>query len=428
MKNLYNRKEDELINHLKSFEVTPPDGLWNGIEATLHTKRKRKIYFTISWTSAAVVALFFTISGIYSTNHSASRIASGNRKNSTTAATTNAEVIEKQEIRSIKIGNTDNQNITSESLTRNELSPLQDSSTRVDAENLSRNDRLPEKIISIQSTISNSNVTSPDRIEIKVQGDPAPSGSIAQVEKKEKRLKGNWYISASGFPEYSFHTAGVMGKSKNQNEAGIVTWGGSLAVRYAFSKTVSIEMGLTYNVLGQQENNIYLVTNTTRGNDVVTYTGFSNSYGQLSVVTGNVNAMDLEDIDIDALSVTSTTSYSDVTLQQRFSYLEIPVLLDKGFKIKGFNLNLKAGFSASFLIGNKLDLRATNLHLKGKTNGVDSFTTSAIASLGFSYPIVNHINLLVEPTFKLGLKSLSTGNGKNYPFSTYIKFGVEIPI
>ena len=435
MKNLYNNREDELVNHLKSFEANPPDGLWDDIEATLRAENKRRIYITVSWASAAAIAMLFTIGGIYSMNHRVDRIVSKSRINSssTTITIPKTEVIERPLVQNIKTGNTENQRITSNriasSITRKRTLPSKNISLLVGIENLSRNEEIPETLASVQPSIRSSNVIAADRIDIKSQDETTrSSSSIAQVEEKKKRLNGIWYISASGFPVYSFHTAGAMNKSGTQQEAGIVTWGGSMTVRYAFSKTLSIETGLTYNIIGQQEKNINLVAsnNTSRSNDVVTYTGFSNSYGQLSVVGGNIQRMDLNEITI--VSLVSTTNYRNVIVQQRFSYLEVPVLLAKVFHVKGIGFNLKGGLSAGFLIGNKLDLKCDKLHLDGRTNGVDPFVASALASFGISYPVMNHINLLIEPTFKLGLKSLSTETGKSYPFSTYIKFGIEVPI
>ena len=65
MKSLYdNQHEAEMIERLKSLEITPPQGSWDDIQNTLKLKRKRSIVILSSLATAATVALFFTISGI----------------------------------------------------------------------------------------------------------------------------------------------------------------------------------------------------------------------------------------------------------------------------------------------------------------------------------------------------------------------------
>ena len=68
----------------------------------------------------------------------------------------------------------------------------------------------------------------------------------------------------------------------------------------------------------------------------------------------------------------------------------------------------------------------------GTTNqhrGVEMYyITTAITSFGVSVPLLQKFNFIIEPSFKLGLKPLENSKTKSYPFSSYIKFGVEVPI
>jgi len=424
-----NSKEEELLHSLKSFEVTPPEGLWDDIEATLLAKRRRKIIIITSWASAATVALLFSIGGFYTMNNRIETITSSEAKISNTYSTKPTKELNEQQINSNFIANRSAERSITADLEQKVVYSSQGMTLRDEFENQYRNDDVPEMVISIQPTLNNPKLILPNWNDFKLQVEKMDrKRAFAMAEPDEKKAKGDWFFSAGGFPVYSFHTAGLLNNPSTHQEAGIVSWGGSLSVRYALSKKISLETGVTYNILGQQEKNIYLVTADANNSEVSSYSGISNSYGRLTVSDANVKVMDMSKINILSFDAVNRSNFSKVDALQRFRYLEIPILFARGFYVKGINLNLKAGLSTGILIGNRLDLRGEKLQLKGKTLGVDPFVSSALASFGFSIPIANRTNFLVEPTFKLGLNALSPTNGRSYPFSTYIKFGIEVPL
>lgn len=429
MKNFYDSKhEAEMIEKLKLLEVTAPDGLWNDIDATLKAKSKRRVIIFTSWASAAGIALLFTIAGIYGIRSRVETIAVNNQKINTTIISNdkketittplNTGGIKKSSINpDIKLGN--NQIMIASSINSSIQYPQE----------IKENNVLPKPIAAIQSELKEVRIAIPGKLFIPNNSmENNYSQSLAIVDPVEKKAKGSWYLSASGFPVYSFHTSGVMDKPKSHLEVGIVSWGGSVSARYAFANRLSIETGLTYSVMGQQEKNLYLVYSDSRNNEVYGSSGISNSFGVLSVSNPDFKLMNLGNVNTLTYNAVNESNFNRVDAFQRFTYFEVPILFSKGFYYKGINFYYKGGVSAALLVRNILDLKGANIHLKGKTYGVDPFTASALTSIGVSVPIARRMNLLIEPSLKIGLKSINSVKGKSYPFSSYIKFGVEIPI
>jgi len=416
-----------MINRLKTIEVDPPKGLWDDIEATLLAKRKRKIFIITSWASAATIAVLLTIGGFYYVNVKDIAIASNNQKKSEINKSNDEKVNINRQDNEIATDKIEKQKVVSDEINRNVV--LNSNSTLIpeNSEDVRRYDDIPSKIQAIQSKVKISNVDVAEQLHIISKSNQIDFNEVvAQVEPAKKDL-GKWYLTASGFPVYSFHTYGAISRSDTHQESGIVSWGGSISIRYAFSNKLSIESGLTYSTVGQQEKNIFLL-NTGVNNPAVADIGtFSNSYGVLSVPNAEFKVTDMNGLYVLSIPDINAIRLSKVDAYQRFRYIEMPVLLARSFSVKSVLFTVKSGLSVGYLIDNKLQVSGSNFKLNGKTSGVAPFAPSALASLGFSIPITNRANLLVEPTFRLGLKSLYSANNKSYPFSTFIKFGVEVP-
>lgn len=421
MKSLYdNQHEAEMIERLKSLEITPPQGSWDDIQNTLKIKRRRSIVMFSSLASAATVALFFTISGInfISKNHNSTnqdnRAISQSKNKKTESVTIQPRVL-----------NTENTIIPSEKKVKQINIDKRETIKPIEESNESKpQTEVLEPIQPIHSKPLISNSSSQSDIYQKIKSYQNYS-SLASVENKKSKRKREWIISASGFPVYSFHTAGVMKKEGTKNESGMISWGGSISVLYSFSNSFSIESGIAISTIGEQEKNLFLASNNLRGPTVAT-DGASSSFGNLTLSDDTYKLLDAEDVQ--TVHSLIATNYTKVRGSQQFKYIEIPVLLARRFYFRGYKFNFKGGFSESILIGNKLDLTGDKISLSGKTVGMDTYSTSAIVAISLSIPIINKANLFIEPNLKVGLKSLSTSYGNSYPIASYIKFGVEVPL
>ncbi|NOU17509.1 MAG: outer membrane beta-barrel protein [Bacteroidales bacterium] len=428
MRNLYDSSHDiEMINRLKSIEVTPPIGLWDDIEATLLAKRKRKIFIITSWASAATIAILFTIGGFYYVNVKEIDIASNNQKKSEINKLADEKVNIKSLDSKVATDKIEKHKVDLNEINRNVVLNSNTTQTIENLEDSKRYDEIPSKIQTIQSKVKKSNVDVVEQLHIISESNQIDFNEvIAQVEPAKKDI-GKWYVAASGFPVYSFHTYGAISRSDTRQESGIVSWGGSISIRYAFSNKFSIESGLTYSTIGQQEKNIFLLYTDPSNTEVTDIRGISNSYGVLTIPNTDLKVMDMGILNILSTPAINASSIYKANAYQRFRYIEMPVILARSFNLKSVRFTVKSGLSVGYLIDNKLQVSGSNFKLSGKTRGVAPFAPSALASLGFSIPITNRANLLIEPTFRLGLKSLYLTNSKTYPFSTFIKFGVEVP-
>ncbi|MHC1705587.1 MAG: hypothetical protein AB9846_16930 [Tenuifilaceae bacterium] len=430
MKNLYDSKlEEEMINNLKSLEVDPPDGLWNDIENSLQVRARKRIFIITSWASAATIALLFTIGSIYMMNKTS---------NEKIQISKNVEAINKEEEKKDESGSKIEERISSTDISINKESTIsaqrsasliaQNEIPSYSNEAERENEILPSILQLIKSEIRDSKIVKPERIINLNNNQTKYSSSLALSEDLDQKTKKDWIISASAFPVYSFHTAGAVNKAGTNHEMGIVSWGGSMAIRRSISSNLSLETGLVYNILGQQENDVYLVFSDRSNTEVTGYPGLTNTYGLLSVPNAQLKVMDIDAASYLTTDAMNNSSFDKVNAVQQFRYLELPIVLHRKFLVKGLNLNVKVGFSGGFLIGNSLEISNSTINLKGKTLGVDNFVASSLASIGILIPVAKNIKLNIEPTFRLGLNSLPTPTGKSYPFSTYVKFGLEIPL
>ncbi len=209
MKNLYDSSHDiEMINRLKSIEVDPPNGLWDDIEATLLAKRKRKIFIITSWASAATIAMLFTIGGFYYVNVKEIAIASNNQKKSEINRLADEKVNINRQDNEIATDKIEKHKVDLNEINRNVVLNSNSTQTIENLEDSKRYDEIPSKIQTIQSKVKKSNVDVVEQLHIISESNQIDFNEvIAQVEPAKKDI-GKWYVAASGFPVYSFHTLG----------------------------------------------------------------------------------------------------------------------------------------------------------------------------------------------------------------------------
>ena len=80
-------------------------------------------------------------------------------------------------------------------------------------------------------------------------------------------------------------------------------------------------------------------------------------------------------------SAVNESKFKKIDAYQRFSYIEVPLFLSKGYYYRGVNLYIKGGITAGVLVQNLLDLKGSNIHMQGTTKGVDHYSASAVTSI-----------------------------------------------
>lgn len=424
------KQEDKMIRELKSFEVNPPNDLWNDIDSTLKARSRKRILLVTSWASAATIALLVSVGGYFTLQKDANILTQTKptalpskdqsnttiKENLTKNITATIAQMEIEKSRTI--------------LTSNSIAPANSNTTDSIQKSSSTEQEksyILQKIALTKQTSLKEQEVAQERLYLNTSVEDKKTTYLALSEIKEsKPKKGNWYLSASGFPVYSYHSAGATNKTGTEQQAGIVSMGGSIAVRYEFANRISIESGFSLGFMGQKEKNLNLLNSKIHSFTVLNTNEYSNNYGTL--ITSNSDYSIVEVQPDNRLSFDVASNLEKVDAYQKFRYLEIPIVVAKRFNIKKLNLFVKGGLSAGFLVQNLLDVKGSNISLKGETRGVDKYITTALTSFGVSVPLLQKFNFIIEPSFKLGLKPLENSKTKSYPFSSFIKFGVEVPI
>jgi len=422
-----NKHEDEMIRELKSFEVNPPSGLWNDIDSTLKARSRKRIIAITSWASAATIALLFSIGGYLTLQKDINILTQTKPSTLPTKHQSNTTIIKKNTPLSTSKTNSYKEDIVN---SRNIIETTTLQSTDKPNSNIATQDldnsSIPPKIEIIEQAKFEEAKVNQEKLILNTSIQDKKAVFLAMSDIKESKHKGNWYISASGFPVYSYHSAGATNKVGTDQQAGIVSMGGSISVRYEFTNRISIESGLSLGFMGQKEKNLHLLNSNSHSFAILSANEYTNNYGTLVSSNPNYSIVDIQTDNRLSLDVASNLERIDV--YQKFRYLEIPIIIAKRFNFKKLNLFVKGGLSAGFLVQNLLDVKGSNISISGKTRGVDKYITTALTSFGVSVPLLQKFNFIIEPSFKLGLKPLENSKTKSYPFSSFIKFGVEVPI
>ena len=103
----------------------------------------------------------------------------------------------------------------------------------------------------------------------------------------------------------------------------------------------------------------------------------------------------------------------------RYKYIEIPILVGKRFYIKKLSIDVVSGLSIGYLISAKgkflniYDHEVLDIS-KGNSPFNEMFVYNFLLRLNCSYPLNERIRAMVAPSFKYNLNSILN---KNYPVS-----------
>ncbi|MGE4586754.1 MAG: outer membrane beta-barrel protein, partial [Mangrovibacterium sp.] len=212
--------------------------------------------------------------------------------------------------------------------------------------------------------------------------------------------------------------------------------GGGLQVEYHAGKRWSIHSGLLYSRLGQSSGSAG--NNRTLASDQPAVSYFNNkvyleSPGRLSM-NASAGVIEMNRLPDNAPVFSPMESGSGSSLlvagdsfDQRFEYLEIPLLV--GFRLtdRHWNVHFLGGFSANFLLGNQVYLNNGNgSTLVGKTRDMAVLNYAAILGMGMKYRLSRRICFQLEPRLKYYLESLSNNPDVSFkPYSVGIHTGIS---
>jgi len=259
-----------------------------------------------------------------------------------------------------------------------------------------------------------------------------PENIIAKPVKK-------WSIAAMASPTYysSFNSGSdALSKQLMASEEPLVSYSGGVAFSYKISKRFSIQSGLYYSSLGQKVDGI----NSFSGFQKYEYTKGGTNFAVLTT-NGTVNTSNPDVfLSADGANRVLTAYTNDVfdpkkaslqpvsnSLDQNFSYLELPVVLKYKIVDKMIGINLIGGLSYNLLVNNSVYTTVDgNRYSIGKTEGLNPLTMSSSLGMGMEYNISSKLSLNLEPTFKYYLNPFSVTTGSFiHPYSFGIFSGVS---
>lgn len=189
-----------------------------------------------------------------------------------------------------------------------------------------------------------------------------------------------------------------------------------------------VNITLSYRVLGHFKLSEKLTIRTGFGNTKLSYTTIDATATDMNGELENLrdfpgisfNFTELNDIYTNDLLGTS----SSIDFKQELTYFEIPIELI--YKIPKNKIEWKVFGGASFfkLSENKIIAKSSEgSYYIGDANNLSKYTYSVNLGGGFDYKISNKANLTVEPIFKYHINTFSRKSYDFKPISTGISFG-----
>ncbi len=424
-------------NGLKDFEVLPPPEVWDGIRPVVKFKPHPFIFLKV----AAVITVLLTVSFF---TYRWSRELSAGPEGSIIAfnVEASAPVISRP--------NNNPRNLQSVKYDQIKNSPVvltDGSNTATIIQEIETIDS-PEEVTYIQkikslSIINNETVLGPflksfnpsHETSIKIREPELQYFPENIITKPENR----WSIAALASPTYySSFNSGNDGLSKQlmESEEPLFSYSGGVAFSYKISKRFSIQSGLYYSSLGQKVEGInsfsgFKPYDNAKGVDnfkVLTTNGTIHTSNPDVFLVADGSDRILTDFTNDVIDPKKANLQPvNSSLNQNFSYLELPVVLRYKIVDKTIGINLIGGISYNLLVNNIVYTTLDgNRYPVGDTKGLNPLTLSSSLGMGMEYKVSGKLSLNLEPTLRYYINPFSVTTGSyTHPYSFGIFSGLS---
>ncbi len=450
---------------LRNYSQSAPDDIWGNIEQVLDNNKKAKRI--IIYKIAAAVAAFAIIGSgyLYLSNNGESfdnntvitennlQQESENEIKILNQEKVNERIADNLENKKIEELDVENQKLIAEadfveikSYNSNNLMPV-GSDTEQREKNL---EKLSQKQIYIKSEGVELAIIDVRKQRVKSYLNSLPDiyNSYALndlIEDKEPK-NNKWILGGEFSPLYSYRYIAETGGDYNQDyynsaENPIMSYTGGLNVQYKAIGRLTVQTGVYYTTMGQSFDYMSVYANTAYDLVAEEYKDrFINSYS-ITNSSGDVSfnspyviideeLMRVSNLlDSKGVADVSDPIYNnlDAEIQQSFQYVEVPFLMRYKLIDKNVDFNIVGGFGANFLIGNDVYLKyAGNKEVIGETKGVNTINYNSILGFGIEYPIMDRINIRLEPSIKYYLNEINSSSSvESHPYSIGIYAGVN---
>ncbi len=423
-------------NGLKDFEVIPPPGVWDGIRSAIKMKFRSHMIFRVAAVVTVLLALSFLTyewSRNLLTTHPAAVMAINEPAlQSVSEPIDNKQVLPAKKIKQVK----------SSSVVLNVISDT--GKVQQEAEIV----KPPEQIMDFRETKSLSIVQNgiADKLFMtplmKYQANPAkikyadlqyfPDNVITKPQKR-------WSIAALASPTYysSFNSGtDALSKELSTSEQPLISYSGGIAFSFKISKRFSIQSGLYYSSLDQRVDGInsfngFQKYDNSKGDhnfEVLTTSGTIYTSNPDVFLSSNASDRIITNYTADVFDpAKANLQQVSNSIDQNFSYLELPVVLKYKIIDKTLGINLIGGLSYNLLVNNSVYTTVDGSKYSiGKTEGLNSLALSSSLGMGMEYNLSSKLSLNLEPTFRYYLNPFSVSTGSYaHPYSFGIFSGVS---
>ncbi len=244
----------------------------------------------------------------------------------------------------------------------------------------------------------------------------------ALVQKESTAYKNKWNVGAVAAPVYygDFGGSGLDKQFADNDKSGDVNVSYGVQISYAVSPKIKVRTGLSSLDLSYSTNEIsYSTSGQGRSLRSVNYV---DDVATL-VITDNTGGNSVENFAPQRQMVGSTSSGA---LEQRLSYLEIPMEAVYTISDTRVGFSVIGGLSTLLLNDNRVVLRSedltTNLGTSTNVNGV-SFSTNI--GLGIDYKMTDKLQLNLEPSFKYQLNAFDDNAVDFKPYYLGVYTGIN---
>ncbi|RTY95958.1 outer membrane beta-barrel protein [Flavobacterium sp. GT3R68] len=239
---------------------------------------------------------------------------------------------------------------------------------------------------------------------------------VAKEPKKDK-----WQISSSAAPVY-YNSAGngspLDSVFKNNAKDYKTNLAYGVGLKYELNPKFSVRTGVSAVALEYNTNEI--VFYQTKNAVSIKHVNYTTQGSIIQIENKNSNATpELTANDVNVAKF-------DGNLNQKTSYVEVPLELSYKLIDKKFGVEIIGGVSALFLNENKVTLVSPGMEMNmGEANNLNSTHFSTNIGLGLKYTFLKSFQLNFEPIFKYQLNTYTNDSGNFKPFFIGLYTGIS---
>lgn len=246
------------------------------------------------------------------------------------------------------------------------------------------------------------------------------------ITEEEEESINRWSIASNVSPVY-FGSLGegssINNQLDNNPKSSTISMSYGIAAKYNISKRFKVRAGVNRVDLNQTTS------------DVIVFSDQGLTSRNASAQQNNITL----NSDISSISIVSNRTLTDNStipevfnskipgdLDQRFSFIEVPLELEYSLIDKKFGFNVIGGFSTLILNNNDIyaDIDGVST-LIGEANNINSTSFTANFGLGLNYKLAKNWQINLEPQFKYQINTFNNISGNFRPFFVGVYTGLN---